>query len=110
MAGDNIDKSNIVYGFHLREKKDLARRMRLEMTPQEEILWERLRSNRLDGLHFRRQQIIDGFITDENVRRAIVVAAENVAGVTRVNEHLCWVDPMSGVYFPPDTDLSQKPV
>ncbi|MGM4902131.1 CBS domain-containing protein [Tardiphaga sp. 866_E4_N2_1] len=53
---------------------------------------------------------IDGFITDENVRRAIVVAAENVAGVTRVNEHLCWVDPMSGVYFPPETDLPQKPV
>jgi osmotically-inducible protein OsmY len=53
---------------------------------------------------------IDGFITDENVRRAIVVAAENVAGVTRVNDHLCWVDPMSGVYFPPETDLPQKPV
>lgn len=53
---------------------------------------------------------INGFITDENVRQAIVVAAENVAGVTRVNEHLCWVDPMSGVYFPPDTDLPQKPV
>lgn len=52
---------------------------------------------------------LNGFITDENVRQAIVVAAENVAGVTRVNEHLCWVDPMSGIYFPPDTDLPQKP-
>lgn len=51
---------------------------------------------------------INGFITDENVRQAIIVVAENVAGVTRVNEHLCLVDPMSGVYFPPDADLPQK--
>lgn len=51
---------------------------------------------------------LNGFITDENIRQAIVVTAENVAGVTRVNEHLCWVDPMSGVYFPPDSDLPQK--
>ncbi len=28
------------------------------------MLWERLRANRLRGLHFRRQQIIDGFIAD----------------------------------------------
>jgi CBS domain-containing protein len=42
-----------------------------------------------------------GFITDENVRQAIVVAAENVAGVTEVREHLRWVDPMSGTYIPP---------
>lgn len=45
---------------------------------------------------------IIGFITDEKVRQAIVVAAENVAGVTSVREHLCWVDPMSGTYFSPD--------
>lgn len=43
---------------------------------------------------------IIGFITDENVRQAIVVATENVAGVARVREHLCWVDPMSGTYIP----------
>ena len=44
---------------------------------------------------------IIGFITDENVRQAIVVAAENVTGVAQVREHLCWVDPMSGTYIPP---------
>lgn len=44
---------------------------------------------------------IIGFITDENVRQAIVVATENVAGVAEVREHLCWVDPMSGTYIPP---------
>lgn len=42
-----------------------------------------------------------GFITDEKVRQAIVVAAENVAGVSEVREHLCWVDPMSGTYLTP---------
>jgi very-short-patch-repair endonuclease len=34
------------------------------MTPEEKLLWQRLRANRLQGLHFRRQQIIDGFIVD----------------------------------------------
>lgn len=34
------------------------------MTPEEKILWQHLRANRLQGYHFRRQQIIDGFIAD----------------------------------------------
>jgi very-short-patch-repair endonuclease len=34
------------------------------MTRAECLLWERLRAGRLEGIHFRRQQIIDGFIVD----------------------------------------------
>ena len=34
------------------------------MTPEERALWQHLRANRLNGLHFRRQQVIDGFIAD----------------------------------------------
>jgi len=34
------------------------------MTPAERILWRELRTNRLNGVHFRRQQVIDGFIAD----------------------------------------------
>lgn len=34
------------------------------MTPEEDILWECLRTNRLEGYHFRRQQIIAGYIVD----------------------------------------------
>jgi very-short-patch-repair endonuclease len=34
------------------------------MTPEEKIIWQHLRANRLQGYHFRRQQIIDGFIID----------------------------------------------
>jgi very-short-patch-repair endonuclease len=33
------------------------------MTPAEKILWQELRGNKL-GVHFRRQQIIAGFIVD----------------------------------------------
>jgi CBS domain-containing protein len=42
---------------------------------------------------------IYGLIADKHVRQAIIVVAENVGGVNRVNDHLTWVDPMSGVYF-----------
>ena len=41
-----------------------ARQLRRQMTPAEQILWQALRANRLGGLHFRRQQIIGGFIVD----------------------------------------------
>lgn len=34
------------------------------MTPEETILWKHLRTNRLGGFHFRRQQVICGFIVD----------------------------------------------
>ena len=34
------------------------------MTPAERILWSRLRANRFEGRQFRRQQIINGYITD----------------------------------------------
>ena len=38
--------------------------LREHMTPEEASLWQELRANRLDGLHFRRQQVIQGFIAD----------------------------------------------
>jgi very-short-patch-repair endonuclease len=41
-----------------------AKELRQNMTPAEKILWQCLRANRLGGWHFRRQQIIDGFIID----------------------------------------------
>jgi very-short-patch-repair endonuclease len=37
--------------------------LRSEMTPAEKILWQELRGNKL-GFHFRRQQVIAGFIVD----------------------------------------------
>jgi very-short-patch-repair endonuclease len=45
-------------------KLQQAKALRRNMTPAERRLWAELRANRLDGFHFRRQQIIDGFIVD----------------------------------------------
>src|SRR5438067_10109259 len=43
------------------------------MTVEERLLWQRLRTNKLGGLHFRRQQVIDGFIADFYCHAAGVV-------------------------------------
>ena len=56
---------NIVIGQKVDPAKvQRAKELRRHMTKEERILWQRLRGNRLHGLHFRRQQIIDGFIVD----------------------------------------------
>ena len=56
---------NIVVGQKVTAAKvQRARELRQKMTPAERELWQKLRANRLDGWHFRRQQIIDGFIVD----------------------------------------------
>ena len=46
-----------------KEKLQRAKELRREMAPAEKILWEELRANKL-GVHFRRQQVIQGFIVD----------------------------------------------
>ena len=44
-----------------------------------------------------------GTITDEAQRQALIVAAENTPGVRKVEDHLVWMDPMSGwVFVPPE--------
>ena len=47
-----------------RPKVERAKMLRREMTPEERLLWERLRRSQPHGLHFRHQQVIDGFIVD----------------------------------------------
>jgi very-short-patch-repair endonuclease len=47
-----------------KAKLALARQLRRTLTPQESQLWDQLRKNQLNGLHFRRQQIVDGFVVD----------------------------------------------
>jgi very-short-patch-repair endonuclease len=55
----------IIRGQNVRpDKLALAKRLRREMTPAERALWRALRRSALDGLHFRRQQVINGFIVD----------------------------------------------
>ncbi len=55
----------IIVGQHIDPvKKQRAKELRVKMTPQERKLWSVLRANQLQGLRFRRQQVIDGFIVD----------------------------------------------
>ena len=56
---------NIVRGQHVNPGMlERAREMRRELTPHERIVWNALRRDQLDGCHFRRQQVIDGYICD----------------------------------------------
>ena len=52
---------------------------------------------------------LSGVITEEHSRKAAIVAAENVTGVKKVHDHLCWVDTMSGMYLnsPEDDELAK---
>ena len=60
-----MSAKNIVVGQKVDPAKvELAKQLRRQMTPSESILWQRLRSNRMLGSQFRRQQVIDGFIVD----------------------------------------------
>ena len=46
------------------EKLLLAKQLRREMTLAERRLWKALRRNAAEGFHFRRQQVIQGYIVD----------------------------------------------
>ena len=56
---------NIVRGQRVSTKQlGTAKELRGEMTPAETTLWKHLKANRLNGLHFRRQQIVHGYFVD----------------------------------------------
>ena len=64
---------NIIPGQRVaKEKLERAREFRRDMTPAEAILWQELRGNKL-GVHFRRQQVIAGFIVDFYCHKAGLV-------------------------------------
>jgi hypothetical protein len=42
---------------------------------------------------------LNGVITEDRSRKAAIVAAETVAGVKEVHDHLCWIEPLSGMYL-----------
>jgi Protein of unknown function (DUF559) len=55
---------NIITGQKVtKEKLQRAKELRHDMTPAEKHLWEEVRANKL-SVHFRRQQVIAGFIVD----------------------------------------------
>jgi CBS domain-containing protein len=54
---------------------------------------------------------LNGVILDEKEREALRVAAENVPGVRAVEDHLVWVEPVSGTIIdaPPERRDSEPP-
>jgi very-short-patch-repair endonuclease len=54
-------------------KRERAYEFRREMTLAEKRVWRALRHNQLNGLHFRRQQTIAGFIVDFYCHAAALV-------------------------------------
>jgi very-short-patch-repair endonuclease len=70
-----------------KDKLRMAKEMRSHMTDAEMILWGRLRNNHLDGYHFRRQQLIDGFIVDFYCHQAnLVIEIDGPIHETQVKE------------------------
>lgn len=57
---DRIVSGQMVDRIHLQQAKELRR----EPTHEEELVWEQVRRNGLSHRHYRRQQLIDGFIVD----------------------------------------------
>ncbi len=57
--------ARIARGQRVEEAKvDRARELRRDLTSAENLLPQALRRGQLNGLHFRRQQVIHGFIVD----------------------------------------------
>ena len=58
-------QKNIIRGQAIsKEKLALAKEFRRNMTEAEKTLWQNVRANKLGGWHFRRQQILFGYIVD----------------------------------------------
>ena len=69
-----------------------AKEFRRNMTLAEKILWRQLRRNQLGGYHFRRQQVIDGFIADFycNAAKLIIEVDGGIHELLKENDQEQW--------------------
>jgi len=51
-----------------------------------------------------------GTILSEKERDAVRVVAENVPGIASVQDHMVWVEPISGMAFPGPAEADQQPL
>ncbi|MBV8752840.1 MAG: CBS domain-containing protein [Hyphomicrobiales bacterium] len=51
-----------------------------------------------------------GTLLDEKKRDAVRVLAENVPGIVGVQDHMVWVEPISGMAFPPPDANDNRPL
>jgi len=65
-AGEGLPYLMPVSKLHRMTRRpiQIARRLRAKSTSSEDILWQQLRDRKVDGLKFRRQVPIAGFIVD----------------------------------------------
>jgi very-short-patch-repair endonuclease len=77
-------KGTIAGRFVTQRKEARARQLRRAMTPAEKVLWQAIRDNQLAGHHFRRQQVIAGFIVDFYCHAAGVIV--NVDGAIHADQ------------------------
>lgn len=47
---------------------------------------------------------LSGVLLDERQREALQVAAQNISGVVKVEDHMVWMDPASGMFMEPPSD------
>ena len=81
-----MSKKGIVTGQRVSpELYARAKELRQNMTRAELLLWQHLRAGRLQGYHFRRQQIIDRFIVDFYCHKAALVV--EVDGGIHLEQH-----------------------
>lgn len=74
MSDQGSFKKGLVVGQFVHPVKQArAKQLRHRMTVAEDLLWSRIRSNQLDGIHWRRQQVIDGLIVDFYCHAARVI-------------------------------------
>jgi len=83
-----MERRGVVVGQKVAaEKLEAAKSLRRYMTPEEQTLWQAIRANRLHGLHFRRQQVIDGFIVDFYCHAASLVVEVDSPSHQRQKEY-----------------------
>ena len=80
-GNNNLTGKSPITGQNISpELQERAKLLRRKMTPWESKLWVHLRANRLGGFHFRRQQIIDGYIVDFYCHTAKLVVEVDGSG------------------------------
>jgi very-short-patch-repair endonuclease len=76
-----MPRKNIITGQQVSTKlHKQAEHMRRAMTSAEHKLWQYLRAGRLEGFHFRRQQVINNYIVDFYCHKASLVVELDGSG------------------------------
>ena len=82
-------KDNPLFSGSSQRTFSNARELRKSMTKAEVILWERLRNRKLNGVKFRRQHPISGFIADfySHEARLILEVDGDIHNLSEHKEH-----------------------